>query len=223
MRKISRHHAHHPESGVPMCEIDMVDETGVRSVLHQEGIASHPLAGRYTGDQIQIIEFINGLLFNKQEPNMSDEEIEYLLYNHQAIARRLKEEEKPKMAEPSAQPSIFGKSIPLVTTKEEPVKSVFVTTPKQPAHATRIEGVSLDGSFYRQEIIDQADLIEQMPVMDDEPEVIEPEVEVVEPVVEPQPEPTPEPTFTLTTKVIVENSDVASVITKPKRKRKLTS
>lgn len=148
MRKISRHHAHHPDSGVPMCEIDMVTDSNERVVLHQEGIASHPLAGKYTGDQIQIIEFINGLLFNRQEENMNEAEIEYLLYNHEAIKRRVKEEEKPKAPEPSAQPSIFGKAAPLITDKpKQNNATVFVTTPVK---STPTQGVSLDGSFYRQ-------------------------------------------------------------------------
>ena len=199
MRKISRHHAHHPDSGVPMCEIDMVTESGERVVLHQEGIASHPLSGRYTGDQIQIIEFIDGLLFNKKEPNMSQEEIDYLLFNREAIMPREKVEEKPKEPEVSAQPSIFGKSVPLVTEKPASTTTVFVTTPK--SEETRIEGVSLDGSFYH-------------PEPEPEPVVEEPVVEEV--VVE-------EPVLDTTIVSLDVTTSEPVVVTKTKRKRKTTA
>ena len=197
MRKISRHHALHPESGVPMVEIDMISDNGERTILHQEGIASHPLSGKYTKDQIQIIEFINKLLFNAKQPNLSEREIEYMLYDPEAIRPRRQVVEQPKVEEISAQPDIFSDPVPLVTEKPQSPTNVMFTVPER---EVEIPGnISADGSAYNPE---------------PEEEVITEELVIEESQVEPEPE--------VTVEVTVEEPVITEITTLPVKKKRKT-
>lgn len=137
MRKFSRHHAYHAGTGSPIVEIDVTKEDGSVEVLYQEGVGSHPLAGKYTADQIQVIEFLNNLLFKRAEPILTEDEINYMLYTGEAHKPRDRYVAEPAPAPLTAQPKMFQATDGIIVFHDQP----------EPTPAV-VENVSLDGSAY---------------------------------------------------------------------------